>query len=273
MMQQNPLPREVEENLRSFYDSKGWSQDGAHTGDAARWEDTRACAHSYVSGCRLRLLKYLPRQGELILDAASGPIQYPEYLAYSAGYVQRVCVDLSKEALSQAEAKLGAKGQYLNCSILDLPLADRSMDASLSLHTIYHIEASAQESAVRQLLRVTKAGRPVLVIYANPDRLSAKVANVARSLKRLFTGMKKAEAGEIYYFAHPLSWWQRFSDEAEVSVVTWRTLTAKLSRMLPDNVVGSFVLKVIFQLEEAFPRAMLPFAAYPLVVLTKRNGK
>jgi ubiquinone/menaquinone biosynthesis C-methylase UbiE len=257
----------VEESLRAFYDSKGWKSDGAHSLDASLWEDTRPCAQEYISACRLRICEYLPPNGEVLLDAASGPVQYPEYLAYSRNFTKRVCVDLSAEALQQAKAKLGARGEYLHCSILDLPLPSAFADATISLHTIYHIEAGAQEAAVRQLLRVTKPGQPLLVVYANPDRLSSRLARLARWLR----GTPALPQGEIYYHAHPLAWWRRFSDEAVVDTVTWRTLTAKVSRFLvPDNSFGVILLRGLLALERRFPRALLPFAAYPLIILRKR---
>jgi ubiquinone/menaquinone biosynthesis C-methylase UbiE len=262
--------RGVEESLRAFYDQEGWKNDGEKSRDAALWEDTRACARDYVSGCRLRLLDHMPRHGGVLLDAASGPLQYPEYLRFSEGYGKRVCVDLSAEALRQAEAKLGPRGEYVKCSILDLPFRNDFADATLSLHTIYHIERGAQEAAVRQLLRVTKPGQPLLVVYANPDRLSSRLARFARSLKGLFKGKAEEGKGEVYYHAHPLAWWMRFSDEATVDIVTWRTLTAKVSRLLiPDNAVGAFLFRTLLWLEGVFPRAMLPLAAYPLIILRK----
>jgi len=263
--------RTVEESLRDFYDSRGWKSEHGVSRDAALWEDTRDCARSYVSACRWRICDYLPKEGAVFIDAASGPIQYPEYLEYSRGFTKRVCVDLSEEALKQAEAKLGDRGEYVKCSILDLPFPDAYADASVSLHTIYHIEASAQEAAVRQLLRVTKRGQPLLVVYANPDRLSSRLARAARAIRRYFPGGRGVAAGEVYYHAHPLSWWKRFSDVADVNIVTWRTLTAKVSRLLvPDNAFGAFLLRVLFSVESAFPHAMLPFAAYPMIVLRKK---
>ncbi len=271
MNPQDPQTRAVEESLRDFYDSKGWKSDGAQSLDASLWEDARSCAQEYISACRLRLCEYLPKKGDLLLDAASGPVQYPEYLAYSRGFAKRVCVDLSAEALRQAEAKLGTRGEYVCCSILDLPFPSNYADASISLHTIYHIEAGAQEAAVRQLLRVTKPGQPLLVVYANPDRISSRLAKGARWLKGIFSGSTAPAQGEIYYHAHSLAWWNRFSDVAEVRIVTWRTLTAKVSKLLiPDHPVGAFLLRGLFALERRFPHAMLPFAAYPLIVLRKK---
>jgi ubiquinone/menaquinone biosynthesis C-methylase UbiE len=273
MNEEKSHARAVEDSLREFYDSKGWRKEGDISHDATLWEDTRRCAAEYVSRCRLRVTKFLPKSGDALLDAASGPIQYPEYLAFSRGFKKRVCVDLSVEALVQAQAKIGAHGEFVKCSILDLPFPANFFDSAISLHTIYHIEAQAQERAVRELLRVTKEGRAVLVVYANPDRLSSRAARVARSALRALKGTSgPSKPAEVYYHAHSLSWWDKFTDEADVRIVTWRTLTAKVSRLLiPDNVLGYWMLKALSSLEDSFPRAALPLAAYPMIVLTKKR--
>jgi ubiquinone/menaquinone biosynthesis C-methylase UbiE len=257
----------AEENVRQFYDKKGWNTDQAGTTkDAELWEDLRECAADYVRLCRLKLLKHLPKTGDLFLDAASGPIQYPEYLEYSAGFTKRVCVDLSQTALDQAKQKLGDRGEYVCTSILDLPFPKDSFDAVTSLHTIYHINKDQQEAAVRQLIRVTKPGKKVIIIYANPDRLMAR-------LKRLVVKTKAApETGVIYYYPHPLSWWQRFSDQCNVEVLPWRTLTALDSKLFIPGAawLGKQVLRSVLALEERFPGLATRFGAYPMVLLTKK---
>ena len=39
---------------------------------------------------------FLPEKGKDILDFASGPIQYKEYLTYSKNFKKRHCVDFSR---------------------------------------------------------------------------------------------------------------------------------------------------------------------------------
>ena len=160
----------VETTVKDFYEKGGWeSNSQGHTKDASLWEDLRPSSQAYVTACRRKLLKYLPASGDLFLDAASGPIQYPEYMEYSKEFKKRVCVDISQKALDQALLKLGSKGETHCASILDLPFPDNHFDAGVSLHTIYHIDQSNQEKAVRQLLRVMKPGAPLVIVYSNPD--------------------------------------------------------------------------------------------------------
>jgi SAM-dependent methyltransferase len=259
----------IEDQVRDFYDEQGWQADSAapdavHT-DAQLWEDLRPAAAAYVSACRRKVLDFLPEGGDRILDAGSGPIQYPEYLEYSSGFAKRVCVDLSQRALDEARAKLGDRGEYVRASILELPFPDRDFDAVVSLHTIYHIESDRQESAVRELLRVLKPGGKAVVVYANPDRLAAR-------LKRLARREPNTASAPIYFFAHPLWWWKRFSDEAVVELVPWRSLNANESRrLIPDNRLGIRMFRALLAFERTFPRRATSWGCYPMIVFTKRD--
>jgi SAM-dependent methyltransferase len=259
----------TEDEVRDFYENQGWQAgstgSAAVYGDAQLWEDLRLCAAEYVSACRLKVLEFLPASGELILDAGSGPIQYPEYLEYSRGFERRVCVDLSQRALDEARKKLGDRGDYVRASLLELPFPDDHFDAAVSLHTIYHIDRDQQESAVRQLLRVIKPGARAVVVYANPERLAARLMRLARRGRR-------SDSGPIYFFAHPLSWWSRFSDEAAIQIVPWRSLNANESRRLvPDNALGALMFRLLLSFERAAPRWATLLGCYPMVVLTKHE--
>jgi ubiquinone/menaquinone biosynthesis C-methylase UbiE len=259
----------VEDQVRDFYERSGWQAETTGSeavyADAELWEDLRPCAAEYVSACRRKVLEYLPPSGERILDAGSGPIQYPEYLEYSSGFATRVCVDLSQRALDEARRKLGARGGYVLASLLQLPFPDDHFDAAVSLHTIYHIESDQQDSAVRELLRVLKPGAKAIVVYSNPDRLAAR-------LKRLVHGRSSPDSGPIYFFAHPLSWWQRFSDQAALEIVPWRSLNANESRrLIPDNALGARMFRALPWFEQAYPRAATWAGCYPMVVLTKHD--
>ena len=98
--------------VSKFYNNIGWEEKNKNTLDATLFEDLRFNAKEYVSKCRNRLQKYIPKKGVHILDFASGPIQYPEYLLYSKNFKLRHCVDFSKLAIKVAKLKLGNKGRF-----------------------------------------------------------------------------------------------------------------------------------------------------------------
>ena len=63
-------------NIYKFYNSSGWKKNKNHFEDANLFEDLRLNSKKYVSDCRKRILKFIPKKGNNILDFASGPIQY-----------------------------------------------------------------------------------------------------------------------------------------------------------------------------------------------------
>lgn len=257
----------TEDEVRDFYEGTGWraeSDEQVYT-DARLWEDLRPCAAEYVSACRRKVLEFLPAGGERILDAGSGPIQYPEYLEYSAGFSKRVCVDLSELALDEARKKLGDRGDYVQASLLALPFPDGHFDAAVSLHTLYHIQRERQEEAVRELLRVLKAGSRAVIVYANPDRAAGRLM--------AFAGLRRTTDSPIYFFAWPLAWWERFSDQADVMLLPWRSLNANESRtLIPDNALGVGLFRAVSSFERLLPHVATRWGCYPMIVLTKRNG-
>jgi ubiquinone/menaquinone biosynthesis C-methylase UbiE len=256
-----------EEKVRTFYDKEGWGHDKTGTSlDARLWEDLRPAAEDYVAYCRRRILKFLPASGENLLDAASGPVQYPEYLEFSRNFKKHYCVDISESALNEAKKKLGAKGEYVKASLLNLPFEDSFFDAAVSLHTIYHIDIKDQDRAVRELLRVVKKGAKVIVIYANPDRPGQILKKSIRAVLRW-----KPKPSPLYYHAYPISWWARFSDIANVSIHPWRMLTAGASkRLIPDTGLGKKMFSSLNSIEDNWPSLSLTLGAYPMIVLEKK---
>ena len=67
-------------SVHKFYNSIGWKKNDKYFKDASISEDLRFYSREYVSKCRKRILRYIPKKGVNILDFASGPIQYKEYL-------------------------------------------------------------------------------------------------------------------------------------------------------------------------------------------------
>jgi len=186
----------AEEGVSQFYNTVGWETQGDITEDAKRWEDLREHSREYVSKCRLRVLRHIPDHGVTMLDMASGPIQYGEYLEYSRHFEKRYCVDLSAGALEKAKKKIGDRGVFWHGSFFDIPIDENFFDCTISLHTIYHIDKDRQEEAVRKLLHVTKPGKPVIVVYGNPNTLvsSLRSSIPVRLLGRMNVGFACSEA-------------------------------------------------------------------------------
>ena len=262
----------AEDAVSEFYNSVGWKTENDITEDARRWEDLREHAEKYVQNCRLRVLKHIPDRGHYMLDMASGPIQYSEYLEYSKNYKKRYCVDLSSAALRSAKEKIGDHGVFLKGSFFDIPFEDNFFDCSISLHTIYHIHMSRQEEAVRKLLRITKPEKPVIIVYSNPSTITHLPSRLINYIKPV--AKKPSPCGDkkmkFYFHAFPLQWWERFSDVATVKILPWRSFTAATQKtVFPDNRLGRNLFDLLYSLEERYPRFFSKHFTYPMIILTK----
>ena len=265
---------EHDQEVQRFYDDIGWEYVDDQSKDALINEDLRDVAKGYVSACRMRVCKHIPHAGVKILDMASGPIQYPEYLRYSENFSKRYCVDLSRKALDIAESRIGEHGEYLHGSFFDLSIEEDTFDCALSVHTIYHMPKDMQASAVRRLLHVTKRGKPVVIIYSNPDILVKKVLTLCKRAMRLFK--KHAPNGNtdqnLYFYSHSHDWWRQFEDVADIKMYPWRSFSSRHQKMLfPDNIIGKLMFKVLFFLEDRFPVFFVRHFKYAMIVMRKKR--
>jgi len=308
-MRRHALAPETESVMR-FYDEIGWQEvDESLYDDARRWEDLRPVSAEYLRNCHLRLGRRLPKTGAYLLDAASGPLQYPEYLTYSAGYDYRICADISLAALRGAQKKLGDKGIYLQCDVTCLPLKDCSVDGFVSLHTIYHVPAAKQLSAFLELYRVLKRqGKGVVVYYWGTGSPLMKLFTIRTPVRRLVKGALKRilppsmieklkersgrapapddlSAGAPdpeaptapepepapYFHAYDRAWYRReVASRCEVKIACWRSVSVPfLKRCIRKRLLGRQLLAVLFRLESAFPALFGRFAEYPMLLFAK----
>jgi ubiquinone/menaquinone biosynthesis C-methylase UbiE len=263
-----------EEIVSRFYNTVGWEINNDITEDARRFEDLRESSKEYISKCRMRVLRYIPESGSNILDMASGPIQYREYLEYSKNFNKRYCIDLSSSALQEAERRIGDHGVFLHGSFFDISLEENFFDCSLSLHTIYHIDKDKQEEAVRKLIYVTKPGKNVIIVYSNPNTFFTSfpfrmIKNAIRLIPKYRKGNE--ESDNLYFQRYPIEWWKRFNDVAKVQIFPWRSLSSDYQKILiPDNKFGKKMFAILYNLEERFPKFFINHFQYPMIVLNKK---
>jgi SAM-dependent methyltransferase len=158
--------REDKRAVRNFYDTFGWSKrmSGPYV-DTALFADIRPVLETYYHRTHIRVGKFLKGAGEYFLDAGSGPIPHPEYLEYSRHYRKRVCLDLSMRALIDARSKLGEHGAYVMGDLTALPFGDRTFDAILSAHAVYHVPDDQQAGAARELYRTLRDRGNCVITY------------------------------------------------------------------------------------------------------------
>ena len=138
---------------------------------AILFEDLRPSAKNYVSHSRNKINKHIAKKGTHLLDFASGPIQYNEYLKYSKNFKFRHCFDFSKKAIFEAKKKIGKKGKFYNQDFLKINFKKNYFDTIISLHTIYHIDKTKQASVVKKLIKISKKNSPIIIVYSNPNTI------------------------------------------------------------------------------------------------------
>jgi len=258
-------------SVMEFYDRIGWQEQGQTFTDAARFEDLRPVSRDYIHKCHLRVGRYLKPRGVYLLDAASGPLQYPEYLTYSQGYDYRICADISFVALREAKKKIGKKGIYILCDVTNLPLQDETVDGFVSLHTIYHIPADEQATAVRELHRVLKTGRTGVVVYSwgGHSPLTKLLMLPYSFFKRSLGKDKASEEKELFYFHHKYAWYRHeIRRQCNSRLAVWRSLSvAFLKRLVHPHTLGKSFLLFVYTLEDAFPSFLGRIGHYPMFII------
>ena len=263
------MKKKPEQLASEFYNSEGWETNlEGNTLDADKWEDLRDCSEIYLSRCRKRLNRHIPKSGELFMDLGSGPIQYDEYLQYSKNFQKRHCVDLSENALKVAKKR--AENVETFCgSFFDLDFEEAPYDCVISQHVIYHMHKEDQSKAIDKIINITKKKGKIVIVYGNPNSLFEIPYKIFRIIKRILRFETKHD---LYHHTFPLNWWYQFSDKADVEIYPWRTFNAfYLKKLIPDNFIGKTVLRGFYAFEENLPRFLTTrIAQYPTIVLTKK---
>jgi SAM-dependent methyltransferase len=263
--------RAEKEETRCYYDGFGWQTSDGMYGEVKAFTDVRSAPWSYTSRCIRRVGKFIARKGRYLLDVASGPIPYPEYIELQQGFKYRVCVDLSVEALKEAQRKLGYRGIYILADMTRLPLATGSIDAAVSFHTVYHIPADEQANAFLELHRVLRNGAVGAVVYS--WGYSPITARLNRLLDRRGApaAAGTSESG-LYYHAHEKEWFLGRPWPFSYEVRAWRTMGSSILQRLGNGPLNRIAYRLLYVLESIFSSFLGRHGQYPLILIRKAAG-
>ena len=280
---------QIKQEVGRFYDQVGWQQESNGLYQNAQYEDLRAVSAEYVARAHARVGEHLAPTGQYLLDAGSGPVQYEAYLAYSAGYQKRVCMDLSHVALVEARKRLGHNGFYVVGDIAQLPFKHEAFDAIVALHTIHHLPVAEKSACYQGLYDCLKPGRSMVTVDGWHEHglgwLWALMIRVADRLKRGKTqsvpAAKKADNSEsssktngpagTFVIKNSAIWFkQALGGKLPFKIYPWRSVSVHwLRSVIPDNAAGKRWLDRLYQLETRFPRFFGENGQYPLIVISK----
>jgi ubiquinone/menaquinone biosynthesis C-methylase UbiE len=283
---------DIKQQVRQFYDQVGWQTVSEGLYQNARYEDLRPVSREYIHRCHLRVNRHLSPDGRFLLDAGSGPVQYPEYLTYSAGYKYRVCLDISILALQEARKRLNGHGLMVVADVANLPFKPEVFEGAVSLHTLHHLPLSEQKKAYHELQRVLTSGSSAVIVNGWTDsplmrrwqwlvRLMERMGkwferhknrtapdsekpndSVASTAKEKPTGtfVEKLDAG----------WLHREMPDLALKIYVWRSVSVRFLRAVIHRVLGGKLwLRLLYNLEERYPVYFGENGQYPLIVLSR----
>ncbi len=292
---------EVKQEVREFYDRVGWMKLADSVYQNARYEDLRPVSRRYIHDCHMRVARHIEPSGRFFLDAGSGPIQYPEYLEYSRGFAYRVCADISITALCEARNLIGERGLFVVADIANLPFKKQSFEGIVSLHTIHHLAEDEQAQAYLELHRVLVCQRTAVVVngWSHSAILAVfepfiKAANWIRNQVDRVNRQDKTPAKEIpgngkysnrqihvedanpkgtHTRKHDFSWLEKkVASHIPLEIYVWRTVSVRFLRALIHPMLGgSFLLKLLYALEERYPHFFGKYGKYPLIIIHRRQ--
>ncbi len=269
--------------VKDFYDNRGWhtTEKGDYE-DADIFEDLRPFAQDYLKKCHDRVSRFLNPSGKYMMDAASGALQFKEYLQYSENYQYRICVDMSFQGLSECKRKLGEKAICLLCDMTNLPVKENSIDGFVSLNTIYHIPKDEQVKAITELYRVLMPKGKGVVVYdwykhspwmnmaLLPFRGVEYIGNRIRSVVSKAAG-KGEPAKMLYFYAHPYEYFQK-NLPVPFKLMCWRSISVPfMKKYIHEGMGGKKLLEAIYDKEEREPEKCGLKGEYPMFVFNKQN--
>ena len=271
------------QRVRDFYDEVGWMQDADGLFQNSRYEDLRPVSRQYIHKCHLRVNRHLAPHGACLLDAGSGPVQWPEYLTYSEGYRYRVCADISITALKAARQKLLQRGLYVVADIANLPFKDDAFGGVVSMHAIHHLPVNEHRRAYAELHRVLQPGRTAVAVNGWYRPLLMRIAEPAIRLGRLLSGRslkrkknwseEPTQEGTFVQKMTPGRLRRELQGVLSYEIHAWRSLSPRFMQwFIKPGWAGEALLRLIFGLEERFPRFFGEKGQYPMIVIGKAEA-
>jgi ubiquinone/menaquinone biosynthesis C-methylase UbiE len=267
---------------KEFYDARGWKREGGKLVDTDLF-GVKEDGPIRQEGHRLR--------SERIRDAIKSVGSGVRFLECGCGgtpatYLADLCshftaVDFSARGLEEAGKALSATGVAFETQVADickLPIADNAYDAVYSAHALYHIpDASAQASAIKEMIRVTRPGGVIVLVLANPRPLVSPL----RLVKRLIAdtpgistiASKLRPPPPLPYKPMTIAWTvKQFRGKASVSATSYAIASTWMNQKISERTaVGSRVWKTMVKLEEGMPRLSARLGNY-VTFIARKNG-
>ena len=281
--------------VRSFYEHFGWSRDAAGVyKDVALFVDRRKVVEWYYVRTNRRVQRYIRRP-----RAASSwmPARARSRILNTSSNPRATIAASVRISRSKHSSRLARNSVTAGCTCKRisprLPFKDGAFDAVVAAHILYHVPAPEQAKAVEELHRTTAQDGGCVILYTRKYPLLARLRGLLRAERwcatipgfyRLHewwksrrpetkdTGSKPAiERPPLYAHAYPYHWFEKsFPRSWSLQVRAWRAMGTTFSRrFVPDNPLGGLLVRIIYCLEDIFPRLLLRIGRYPMIIIQK----
>lgn len=276
--------------VKDFYNQVGWQRISDDLYQNAIYEDLRPVSREYIELCHLRVNRHLLHQGKYLLDAGSGPVQWPAYLTYSDGYLYRVCMDISLVALQEARNRLGVKGLFVVGDISRMPFKEGVFGSTVSMHTLHHLSSEDQKKAYTEMFRTLESKGKMVVVNGSSssrlmeqwlwlvkvaERLGVKTSVAASTVNASVTqSAKKNDSGKeargTFTRKNSIQWLNDELKDYTYQLLPWRSISVRFMRALIHPWLGGkYWLRFLYWREEIDPRWYAENGQYPMIVIEK----
>ena len=152
------------------------------------------------------------------------------------------------------------------------------------MHAIHHLPLDEHKRAYMELQRALKPGCSAVVVNGWHNPLLMRLAEPFINLGRLLSGrgLKRKkdwmdeddQAGTFVEKLTPSWLKQELKGAVDYEVYPWRSLSPRFMRwFVRPQLGGKAFLRLVFWLEERFPRFFGKYGQYPMIVIRKPQSR
>lgn len=248
--------------------------------DADKWVDFRDFVLPYTQHGFSNVRKYIHSKGKYFADIASGPVAFKEYLHLANGYDCRICIDISANALMEAQYNLQKENQqgiFICADMLSLPLKENICDAVVCHHALFHVQKHLQLTAMKEMHRIAKPNTTIAIVYdwfyhsslMNITLGPVQLYRIARHYAgKIYARLFKKN--KLYFYSHSRNWFIKNNPGKKINFYCWRSINKYFSSIyLHKNFGGKKLLNYIWKKEEEKPELMGRIGEYAVIVIEK----
>lgn len=166
--------------------------------------------------------------------------------------------------------------------LADLPFKEKSFEGILASHCLYHVDKNIQLPVLKELYRVTKPNKNIVIFYSSNLNLVSVVQRVGKTLIKLLEfllrllsydlmdrgpGMKMLPP--LYFYTYNPFWLTKEFNSVDISCL--RTLTKYETVLFGKLHLLKLIIPVLSFLERTFPRGMLCIGKYLTIRIQRRE--